>query len=321
MIVDPHFHLHSACLAPGTPGWEAQRQQLALAGIPIEREAETLVHRAKAAGMDAIVAMNPFFHPEIGLPRTNKRLAEVIAPYRGYVYLIGGVSLWPRPDLAQLERDMEDCDLRAVKFVPSLARFYPNDFEFVGPVYDKCRELGLSIWWHIGGWQHGRARTIYCDLRFLDEVASRYPEVPQIVVHLGGGGSRADYQDAINLAGAHSNVYLEGSMLLRQLILSYFPLAEPGGASLGDRFLTEFLYRPRSDWSPGVGDAWDMARREHDYWIRFALNMAPERFIYASDSPYALDFGLAREMYDDLQLPRMLRDLVMGETARRLLRI
>jgi len=60
--------------------------------------------------------------------------------------------------------------------------FYPNDPK-IYPIYKRAQELGMHIQFHLGGVPPGRMK--YCQPIYLDDVATDFPELKIIALHMG----------------------------------------------------------------------------------------------------------------------------------------
>lgn len=108
-------------------------------------------------------------------------------------------------DAPQLLRDYAGRGARGIKLHPEMQRFFP-DAEGAMAVYAECERLGLPILFHAGrsGIEPEFMRK-YALLRRWDAPVHEFPKVQFVLGHAGA----RDVDDAIELARAHDNVWLE----------------------------------------------------------------------------------------------------------------
>ena len=157
-----------------------------------------ILRRSQEAGIDK-ACIFPISHDTF--EEANREIAEIVNRYPGR--FIGFAKHDPVKEKgrirAMLLRECRELGLRGLKL-------------HVAPtpeVLDTVAELGIPVLWH-------PARV-----QLFDEVVRAYPTVDFIMAHLGSDLS-ADWREhrkAIELAGRHSNVYLDtgGVVLTRYL--------------------------------------------------------------------------------------------------------
>jgi predicted TIM-barrel fold metal-dependent hydrolase len=109
------------------------------------------------------------------------------------------------PASSQWRRDLHDgleAGMVGVKLYPVLAHFDGRDREF-DPFYEALVEHGLPVLWHIGATPHSPGRLAHSHPLVVDEVATRHPELRQIIAHLGHPWQR----DAVQVLRTNRNVY------------------------------------------------------------------------------------------------------------------
>src|SRR5690606_1965350 len=95
---------------------------------------------------------------------------------------------------------------KGVKLYPVLALFDPLAKEF-DDFYKLCLEHGLVILWHMGTTPSPQGRLSLSQPFIVEEVARRYPDLKQIMAHMGHPWQR----DAIAVLRKHANVYSDVS--------------------------------------------------------------------------------------------------------------
>lgn len=107
----------------------------------------------------------------------------------------------------KVERAVKELGLRGIKLYPH-AGFYPNDPR-LGPVYQKCAELGVPVVIHTGvkavRWQWLK----YNRPLYVDDVATNFPNLKVVMCH--GGFPWAD--EFLAVAHANPNVWVDISFL------------------------------------------------------------------------------------------------------------
>ena len=124
--------------------------------------------------------------------------------------LIGFLSVDPtQPGWEEeLRYGHEELKLRGIKLLPMYAGFRP-DHAALDPLWSYARDRRLPVLLHTGTTFVAQA-PLECTLpRHLDAVATRYPEIPIIMAHLGH-----PYEgECVAVARKHPNVYADISAL------------------------------------------------------------------------------------------------------------
>jgi uncharacterized protein len=107
-------------------------------------------------------------------------VAEVpqITPFVG----VDPSALTPQENVEHL-REMADRGAKGIKLHPVVQRFEPNDLR-MHPVYEACREMGLTVLSHTGSAKGG---ATYADPNGFAPVAEAFPGLIVLLAHLGGG--------------------------------------------------------------------------------------------------------------------------------------
>lgn len=111
------------------------------------------------------------------------------------------------PDAVErLERSYE-LGLRGIKLYPVLSdgydggRLSPEVERFL----QRAVELGMPVLWHMGASPSPTARLRNSQPMFVDDVAVRFPELKQVMAHMGHPWQR----DAITVTRKNRNVYMD----------------------------------------------------------------------------------------------------------------
>ena len=139
--------------------------------------------------------------------RGNDQTAEAVRrfPGRFFGYVVPNPR-YPEAVLPELHRGFDTLGLRAIKLHPTLQNYSVLD-PACAPIWRFAEERGLVILSHT--WE-GDAR---CRPAHFAELAQKHPGARFLLGH--SGGTISGKREAVEVAKAHSNVYLEicGSML------------------------------------------------------------------------------------------------------------
>ncbi len=98
---------------------------------------------------------------------------------------IGFMSLDPTDaDVLEQMADGIARGLRGIKLYPVLAGFDPADVAY-DPFYTAATEAGLVVLWHMGTTPSPAGNLALTNPLLVDAVASRHPDLPQIIAHMG----------------------------------------------------------------------------------------------------------------------------------------
>jgi hypothetical protein len=144
----------------------------------------------------------------------------------------------------EMLRILDDYGMAGLKLHPPHQLFRANQYreglEPLATIYGMAEEAGLPVMIHTGSSIFPRARNVYADPIFTDDVAVDFPRLKLILAH---GGRPLWMPTAAFLARRHPNVHLDLSGIPPQKLLEAFPRFE----ELAPKFLWG------SDWAgPGV---------------------------------------------------------------------
>jgi predicted TIM-barrel fold metal-dependent hydrolase len=91
-------------------------------------------------------------------------------------------ALTPDENVAHL-REMAGLGAKGIKLHPVVQQFEPGDPR-MHPVYEACRELGLTVLSHTGSAKGGET---FADPKGFAAVLTDFPGLPVVLAHLGGG--------------------------------------------------------------------------------------------------------------------------------------
>ena len=157
-------------------------------------DASKVLEMEDAAGIDRVVWMpQPFFRPD------NRGMAKALEGFERRDRFILCCQVNPhfgQEAVDELEYCVTRLGMKSLKLMPTL-HGYTIDSPLVYPLVEKCRELGVLVNIHSGS--HG------CSPLEIAALATRYPEVPIIMDHMG---YRYHTREAITAAQHCPNIYL-----------------------------------------------------------------------------------------------------------------
>jgi predicted TIM-barrel fold metal-dependent hydrolase len=119
-----------------------------------------------------------------------------ITPFVG----VDPTALSPEENVAHL-REMAERGAKGIKLHPVVQAFEPGDPR-MGPVYEACREMDLTVLSHTGTAKGG---TTYAEPDGFAAVASDFPGLRILLAHLGGGR----WQQTAELAAAFPDLIFD----------------------------------------------------------------------------------------------------------------
>lgn len=122
--------------------------------------------------------------------------------------IIGFMSVHPdEPDaLDEIERSVNDLDLRGIKLGPNYQNFDPTG-ENAFRVYCRAQELGLPIVFHQGTSPFPDAPLRYAHPLVMDDIAAEFRDLKVVMAHI----AHPWHVDCINIIRKHPNVYADVS--------------------------------------------------------------------------------------------------------------
>jgi hypothetical protein len=317
MIVDIHNHVG---------GYKPEvldvrtKTRLNTVNIDPEDQYGSLVKQMDKVGVDMTGIMSP-------------NDPDAIKKYSNRLFGISGVGLDAngKPNIEKVEHDITSLGWKALKFG---ARYYANDFEKMDPIYKKAIDLDIPCMWHIGGAGHTPSRKIFSDPDFLNEVAFKYRDLKIVVCHLGETGPPGQEQEYIELAMTYPNFYIEASAVTTYWMWRAMPPMNPKGPPEMDRFLVinrNFSFmnsdklgetKPYLSKDPRMNEAWRKIMEKHQETIRSCALQCPNKFMFATDGPFAMRQDIALNLYrkafaDDKEL----LNKILGENAKKLYKL
>lgn len=183
MIIDMHAHLGKAWL-----GWSPMFFQTA----------SELNDYYAQYGVDkaCINSLKLAYDPIEG----NTEIAAAVKQFPNRLIGFGVISprYGSREDVeAEIDRCVQELGFKGLKLHPSLNEYFA-DSPVVYPVLEKAIDYDIPMLFH--SWS-----DTYSSPRALGSLAERYPEAKILIGHMGGD----HWLDAIHIAAAHENLYLD----------------------------------------------------------------------------------------------------------------
>ncbi|WP_456482035.1 amidohydrolase family protein [Methanopyrus sp.] len=165
---------------------------------------QMLLARMEAAGVDIAVVF-PFndVDPGVCFSKANERIAEACEEHEEFVGFCRVDPNCEERAVEEVERCVEELELKGVKLHPRSQSFYPDDPEAV-KVVEKAADLGVPVILHTA-----RGEPFSDPVR-VGKLAEEVPDVQLIMAHMG---KELGYDAAIEVAENHENVYLEISLV------------------------------------------------------------------------------------------------------------
>ncbi len=117
--------------------------------------------------------------------------------------------------------------IRMLKVHPPHQLLYPNEYRqglgTQAAIYERAQHHGLPVMVHTGTSVFPRARNIYADPLFVDDVAVDFPRLRIILAH---GGRPLWMNNAFFMVRRHPNVWMDISSIPPLRLLEYFPRLE-----------------------------------------------------------------------------------------------
>jgi predicted TIM-barrel fold metal-dependent hydrolase len=175
--------------------------------IPRRSVADMLVDMDRS-GIDYAVVEGRDIETTFNWKMDNEVIARIVREGRGR--LIGFCGVDPHKGMAavrEVVRGHRDLGLKGVSLDPYMHKIAP-DHRLYYPIYAKCVELDIPVVL-TGGWAFRMPGVVVddCHPRFIDRVATEFPELKIVVSH----GCYPFVREIVTTAYRHRNVYFEWS--------------------------------------------------------------------------------------------------------------
>jgi predicted TIM-barrel fold metal-dependent hydrolase len=198
MIIDADCHISSH-------KWDA-----------LAMTAQELIAEMDRAEVDkALVWLKPPYDKDI--EPENRAVYEAVRRYPDRLIGFG----WANPRLgkaateATIKRCFEEYGFAGIKFNGAQDDYVIDDDRVALPFVERAAAYGKPIAFHIGADFYENTHPYR-----LGRIAGRFPEVPLLMVHMGGAGIPALSRSAIETAKEHPNITLIGSAIDERAILA-----------------------------------------------------------------------------------------------------
>jgi hypothetical protein len=142
---------------------------------------------------------------------TREMAADNLAIYEGVkqhperIINFGGVN--PRLGLQEAKDELKRCievyGVKGVKLNGARDLYYIDDPKLSLPLVDMIAEAGIALAFHCGSNDFERTHPYR-----IAKISERHPELPILIVHMGGSGRPALHDAVIDLAGKYKTWYL-----------------------------------------------------------------------------------------------------------------
>ncbi len=168
---------------------------------------DELLRRMDKAGVDrALVWLRPQYMPDV--PRGNRYVYESVQAHPDRLIGFGWVDPHYGYDAGcdEIKRCIEEYGFHGVKMNGAQNQFYIDDPAKSLPLIEKIAETGKAMAFHIGTDAYEATHPFR-----LAKIAKMYPEMPILMVHMGGVGFHDLSNAAIEVLAEYPNVTAIGS--------------------------------------------------------------------------------------------------------------
>ncbi len=177
--------------------------------------APELIEQMDRAGVDkALVWIKPPYNKDI--TPENEAVYQAMKAYPKRLLGFG----WANPRLGKeatvdtIKRCFEEYGFYGIKFNGAQDDYLIDDGAVALPFIEKAAAYGKPIAFHIGADFPEQTHPTR-----LGRIAARFPEIPFLMVHMGGAGFPSLHRSALEVASEHPNTFLIGSAISERPIL------------------------------------------------------------------------------------------------------
>jgi predicted TIM-barrel fold metal-dependent hydrolase len=177
--------------------------------------ADGLIATMDRAGVDqALVWLRPPYNRDIG--PENRAVYDASRRYPERILAMGWANprLGPEATRDTIKQCYEEYGFLGLKFNGAQDDYVIDDEQLAMPFVEQAARYGKPIAFHIGADSYENTHPYR-----LGRIAGLFPEVPMLIVHMGGAGSPPLSRAAIETARAHPNITLIGSAIPPNAIL------------------------------------------------------------------------------------------------------
>jgi len=203
---------------------------------------EAFLQLIDQAGVDKVVLPAEDNESTFGTKIPNESLAEFCRKSPDRFIGFAGVDPHKGMDaVREFEHAVRELDLRGLNLGPFLQKLFPTDRRYY-PLYAKCIELDVPVILHVGINFFQEASMEYSHPRYLDQVATDFPELKIVATH----GGWPWVTEMVAVAWKHPNVYIDTAgqspKYLAMPTMGWAPLMQLGNSLLQDRILFATRY-------------------------------------------------------------------------------
>ena len=139
------------------------------------------------------------------------------------------------PSSTDWQRDLDEglsLGAKGIKLYPVMAHFDPSDLAF-DSFYAAADRHGLPLLWHMGATPSAEGDLSVSHPLVLDKVARRFPELHQIIAHMGHPWQR----DTVQVLRKNRNVYADISGMWTRTMDGYLALVNAQEWGVVDKLL------------------------------------------------------------------------------------
>jgi len=188
MLIDADCHISSRQAGPGI-------------------SADELVRQLDALGVDRAVCW-PMVSYTREIASDNRAIYEGVRAYPDRIIPFAGVNPLLGMDAAldELSRCIETYGVKGIKLNGARDGYYIDDPRLSLPLIERIAGAHLALAFHCGANDYERTHPFR-----IAKVSELYPDLPILVVHMGGSGQPGLYEAVIEFATKYSTWYLVDS--------------------------------------------------------------------------------------------------------------
>lgn len=185
MIIDADCHVSSRSSGPGI-SWN------------------TLLQQMDTYGIDKAITW-PMVSYVREMASDNKAIYEAAQAHPDRILNFGGVNplLGMDETMDELKRCIEVYGVKGVKLNGARDGYYVDDPALSLPLIEMIAEAGIALAFHCGANDFERTHPYR-----IAKVSDMYPDLPIMIVHMGGSGTPSLHDAVIDLAARYPNWYL-----------------------------------------------------------------------------------------------------------------
>jgi len=198
---------------------------------------EKFLNLIDQAGIAKVVIPGEDIETTFGTKIPNERLAEFCQHAPGRFIGFAGVDPYKGIHaIRELEYAVHELNLKGLNLPPFLHKLEPTDRRYY-PLYVKCIELKVPVILHVGINFFQETSMQYSHPKYLDQIATDFPELQIIATHAGWPW----IAEMTAVAWKHPNIYIDTAgqspKYMALIDMGWGPLLRLGNSLLQDRIL------------------------------------------------------------------------------------